>query len=252
MLLLVLLHLLLLPRQWWSCSEEGDEKMRNICRIMNKKDVGSLGIDAMIIFIAIILVAGVAATVFIKSAGQFELQSMKTAYDTMREVSSGLEVVKIEGMTNDSNITRGLSKFLIIVQIRPGAGSIDLNNTFILLSNEDVKALLRYNSSVFNGSVSGDIFSSITWGGLDGEHFGIIVLQDEDKSLSKNSNSPTLNRGDKAALVVYCNVSATFNSSIKTRTDVSGQIKPESGSPAVISFTTPMSYPKAKSIFDLQ
>jgi len=273
MLLLVLLRLLLLPRKWWSCNKEGDEKMRNICRIMNRKDVGSLGIDAMIVFIAMILVAGVAATVFIKSAGQFELQSMKTAQDTMREVSAGIEVVNVEGrlgtfngtipkvewVTNNASLTKGnLSYLAIIVQTRPGSGSIDLNNTFILLSNEDTKTLLRYrynDSDVFKNKAdtSGNVFAVLNdaaWDLLNHESYGIIVLQDEDGSLKQYT--PVLNRGDKAALLVRCNSSAAFDDMISPRTNVWGQVKPESGSPGVISFTTPMSYPQALFIFDLQ
>jgi len=273
MLLLVLLRLLLLPRKWWSCSEESDEKMKNICRIMNRKDVGSLGIDAMIVFIAMILVAGVAATVFIKSAGQFELQSMKTAQDTMREVSAGIEIVNIEGRLDThinntvlsqrvdwtTNMTKGnLSYLAIIVQTRPGSGSIDLNNTFILLTGEGNKTLLRYRyneSWVFNDrdDTNGNVFSVLNdsaWDILDGESYGIIVLQDEDGSIKRYT--PVLNRGDKAALLVHCNNSATFDYQIPPRINIWGQVKPESGSPGMISFTTPMSYPQASYIFDLQ
>jgi len=246
--------------------------MKNVCRVLKRKDVGSLGIDAMIIFIAMILVAGVAATVFIKSAGQFELQSMKTAYDTMREVSAGIEVVNIEGRLGTfdnlsaprveytTNMTKdNLSYLAIIVQTRPGSGSIDLNNTFVLLSNEHTKALLRYayinSSEVFKNKddTTGNVFAVLdndAWGILDGESFGIIVLQDEDGSLKPYT--PVLNRGDKAALLIRCNTSATFNSMIPPRTNVWGQVKPESGSPGVISFMTPMSYPVASFIFDLQ
>jgi len=241
---------------------------------MNRKDVGSLGIDAMIVFIAMILVAGVAATVFIKSAGQFELQSMKTAQDTMREVSAGIDVVNIEGRlgtfngtipkiewaTNNATLTKGnLSYLAIIVQTRPGSGSIDLNNTFVLLSNENTKALLRYkylnSSDIFKdkAATSGNVFSVLNdtqWSLIDGESYGIIVLQDEDGSLKQYT--PVLNRGDKAALLVRCNSSAAFDDMIAPRTNVWGQVKPESGSPGVISFTTPMSYPQALFIFDLQ
>ncbi|MDH7517748.1 MAG: flagellin, partial [Candidatus Thermoplasmatota archaeon] len=100
---------------------------------------------------------------------------------------------------------------------------------------------------------SGNIFTVLNdsaWGILDGESFGIIVLQDEDGSIKQYT--PVLNRGDKAALLVRCNSSATFGDMIPPRTNVWGQVKPESGAPGVISFTTPMSYPQASYIFDLQ
>ena len=244
--------------------------MRGVCRMLKRKDVGSLGIDAMIIFIAMILVAGVAATVFIKSAGQFELQSMKTAYNTMREVSAGVEIVNIEGRLGTfnetgaprvewtTNATKGdLSYLVIVVQTRPGSGSIDLNNTFVLLCDENTKALLRYRyneSGVFRNKddTNGNIFTVLNdseWSILDGESFGIIVLQDEDGSIKRYT--PVLNRGDKAALIIRCDTGATFDSMIPTRTNVWGQVKPESGSPGIISFTTPMSYPQALYILSL-
>jgi len=52
--------------------------MRKLCEILKRKDVGSIGIGAMIVFIAMVLVAGIAASVLIQTSTQLEAQAMTT------------------------------------------------------------------------------------------------------------------------------------------------------------------------------
>ena len=78
------------------CTEEDDEKMKMFKKLM-KKDVGAIGIGAMIIFIAMVLVAGIAASVLVQTANRLETQAMETGAETTDEVSTGLRVVDIEG-----------------------------------------------------------------------------------------------------------------------------------------------------------
>jgi flagellin FlaB len=207
------------------------------------------------------LVAGIAASVLIQSANTVQLQAMSTGQQTQREVSSGIEVFDVEGKINVTNGTKYDLKYLAIgVEARPGSDDIDLNETFIVLSNGDSEALLRYggyNTSkyLFQGlsSTTGDIFellNTTAWNNTDRETYAIAVMQDADGSLKETK--PVLNRGDKAILFVRCSplVNGTFGAEIPERTEVFGQVVPEVGSPGVIHFTTPKSYFDV--IYDLQ
>ena len=67
-----------------------------------------------------------------------------------------------------------------------------------------------------------------------------------------SQTNPVINRGDKAVLYIRCSAlsNGTFNREIPVRTEISGRVIPEVGSPGVISFTSPMSY--VDTIYKLQ
>jgi flagellin FlaB len=207
--------------------------------MFKKQDVGAIGIGAMIVFIAMVLVAGIAASVLIQTSGKLETQAMQSGAETVDEVSSGISVFDIVGKKNTD-----LQYLAITVRARAGAPDIDLNETVILLSDSSTKTLLTYDGYTvgqhYNGSVNttnGQIFATNNWSDLDAEHFGIIVLQDEDSSCTQTN--PIINKGDKVILCVRAGVGACFGAEIGERTDVFGSVIPEVGSPGMISFTTP-------------
>ena len=226
--------------------------MRNFIKMFLKKDHGAIGIGAMIVFIAMILVAGIAASVLVSTSNTVQIQALQTGQKTTKEVSSGISVFEITGLVynaSGSTTLENITKIAITVKARPGSGDIDLNNTYVLISDGVKKSLLRYGyvnrTEIFDSSVSGDVFESLTttnWSICDYETFGIGVLQDEDNSIT--AGNPVLNRGDKAILFIRCNSTSNglFGRQIPTRTDIFGRVIPEIGSPGVISFTTPMTY----------
>ena len=223
--------------------------MRNICKILKRKDVGAIGVGAMIVFISMVLVAGIAASVLIQTSSVLESQAMATGQETTDEIAGGISVYDVGG-----HITTDIDALAITVFSRAGSPGIDLNETIIMLSDGTTKTLLsydyadpadgHYNASVDSGD--GDVFG-VNYSDLTNEEFGILVLEDADGSLSRYA--PVINVGDK--VVLYVNTVACFGGTgILERTDVFGWVYPEYGSPGVISFRTPASY--TDTIYDLQ
>jgi len=228
-----------------------------MCRCMSKikdilkgKDVGSIGIGAMIVFIAMVLVAGIAASVLIQTSTRLEAQAMASGSETVEEVASGIAIFDIVGSIVTAN--EDIRYLAITVRARAGSPNIDLNHTAILISDETDKCLLRYDyadEGHFEDEVNGDLFATDTWDDLTDEEFGILVIEDADDSLSQFA--PVINKGDKVVLSIQCgDATGAFAAYVPERTDIFGKIVPEVGFPGMITFTTPAAYNEI--IMDLQ
>ncbi len=108
--------------------------MGKITKKLKADDIGDMGIGAMIVFIAMVLVAGIAASVLIQTANRLEIQAMETGQDTIGEVSTGLAVTAIAGHRTD-DADDNLDLMTITIQPRSGSFSIDLEQTYIELSD---------------------------------------------------------------------------------------------------------------------
>jgi flagellin FlaB len=210
---------------------------------LKENDLGDMGIGAMIVFIAMVLVAGIAASVLIQTANRLEIQAMTTGQQTTNEVSTGLAVVDIEGL-NHSGLIYNMT---ITVRARAGSGDIDLSQTILELTDGSIKTLLTYNPGgrQFNqsGDAGGSVFNTGPWN-MTNEQFGIIVLQDEDGSMT--ASNPVLNRGDLAMLCV--NTGACFGG-LAPRADTWGLVSPEQGASGIFAFRVPSSL--TEQVYDL-
>ncbi|AIJ05858.1 flagellin 2 [Methanocaldococcus bathoardescens] len=212
---------------------------------------GAMGIGTLIIFIAMVLVAAVAAAVLINTSGFLQQKAMATGKESTEQVASGLSTLKVLGILNgDATAVDGLA-----ILITPNAGSapIDLNQTKIFITDGDKKAVLYYNSTAYNNLTGGGEVTNTTleaWENIsvtDKAQFGIIVIQDSDGSCKQNT--PVINKGDIVALTINA---TKIGLNLDPRTTVTGSVVPEFGAPAVIEFTTPATYLSTQTVIQLQ
>lgn len=217
-----------------------------IRKLLKRRDAGSMGIGAMIIFIAMILVAGIAASVLVQVANTLQMQALFTGTETIEEVATGIAVDEVVGHV--SNASNGMNLIAIGVRGRAGSADIDLNQAKIELANNESKMILSYDSTQHQSSPNnGSIFNTSAFG-LTANEFGIIVIQDADGSLSTNTALPIVNRGDLVLLTV--NATSTFSPGLAERVDIWGNIIPEIGSWGIIAFRTPATY--VDGVYNLQ
>jgi len=218
--------------------------MKMIKFIRNK--AGDMGIGAMIVFIAMVLVAGIAASVLVQTANKLEIKAMTTGQQTTKEVSTGLHVIDMEGMV----VTAGkISLLTVTIQSRAGSSDIDLAQTVVEISDGTTKTVLSFDTTDTDNyattiDASGSLFGTTLWT-TDSEHFGIIVLNDADGSMG-TITSPVINRGDLVMLTI--NTDNCFGG-LDPRDNIQGQIMPELGSPGIFAFRVPASLPDV--VYDL-
>jgi archaeal flagellin FlaB len=215
------------------------KKMKNICKMLKTQDAGDMGIGAMIVFIAMVLVAGIAASVLVQTANRLEITAMTTGQQTTAEVSTGLAVIDIEGKVDTT--TRQVVNITLTVKARAGSKDVDLGQTIIELSDGTTKVLLSWNlSATWNSNDSldadGNVFGTGLWNETN-EEFGFIVLNDEDGSVDEAA--PVITRGDVVMLCI--STYECFGGGLGARENIYGMVTPEEGSPGIFAFTVPSS-----------
>ena len=193
----------------------------------------AIGIGSLIIFIAMILVAGIAASVFIQTMNSLEQQTLQTSQEVIKDISNGLKITYVVGYSNNSLI----DQLAIIIRTTAGSDEIDLNYTYISLSNTSKQVILNYSNSIFSDNVSDGLFDTLNSSFLTSTTYGVMIIRDVDNSCTVNT--PIINSDDMVVLMV--NTTQCF-SGIPARTKISGNVVPENGISGVISFTTPSVY----------
>jgi flagellin FlaB len=196
-------------------------------------DSGSVGIGSLIIFIAMILVAGIVVSVVFDTMSGLQNQALKTGDETVQDISTGVKVTQISGYANDTRINQ-LAFFISIIA---GSNPVNIGESSVMISNAENQFILRYNNTVFSDGVSDGLFSTLNASNLSLSTFGILVIRDIDSSCS--SVLPVINENDIVAIII--NTSTCF-SGIEPRTRISGKIMIDSGLSAIIGFTTPSVY----------
>ena len=209
--------------------------------MLKEDDIGDMGIGAMIVFIAMVLVAGIAASVLIQTANRLEIQAMKTGQQTTNEVATGIGIEAITGAV----AAGAIDDITITVSPRSGSMDVDLSNTVVEISNSASKFILSYDSTHwFVQPDATGVFATLAFPAATNK-FGIIVLEDADSSCAQLN--PVINRGDHVLLTISS--ASVFGAGLVERTDIWGRVIPENGAPGVFAFRTPSTY--SETVYDL-
>ncbi len=197
-------------------------------------DSAAIGIGTMIIFIAMILVAGIAASVLLQTMDGLQGQAMKTGKETMDDISSGIKVTQVTGFHHENKITQ-MALFLSPIA---GSSDIDLSMITVSISDANKKIIFSYNQSCFAETVTDSLFQSIDTSLLASNEFGLVVIRDSDQSCS--AANPVIDTYDIVSIVI--NSTKAF-SGLSPRTKIQGVVSPEMGMSGTVRFTTPACFP---------
>ena len=103
-----------------------------------------MGIGTLIIFIALLLVAAVAAGVLIQTAGSLQERALTTGDQAKGQIATNVKVVEVSA-TNGQDST--LEEFEQIVKLSPGSNAIKLGQALFTMNTYDATATLTYRGS---------------------------------------------------------------------------------------------------------
>jgi flagellin FlaB len=211
---------------------------------LKKDEKGMMGIGTLIIFIAMVLVAAVAATVLIQTGQVLQQKAYKVGTETIEEVSSGVGIEDIVGYTNVNETHVQYMAF--VVTPRAGSGYLDLQNMVMTVKYDNL-SVLTYDSNLLYTSVgSGGVFNTVNLSAITDLNYAVVVVHDADSSIT---NTEGMNIGDTVYIIV--NISAiTDSTGILPRSDISGKIIPENGAEALFDKTMPCVFENR--VIDLQ
>ncbi|NJD76791.1 MAG: flagellin [Candidatus Methanoperedens sp.] len=111
----------------------------------NKADVG---IGTLIVFIAMVLVAAVAAAVLIQTSGVLQQKAQQTGKEATAEVASNMKISSVVGKTDPTNAK--IQNLNLSLELAAGGSSIDFNKIVVKYVNETTSTTLNLQT---NGSL---------------------------------------------------------------------------------------------------
>ncbi|NOR46531.1 MAG: flagellin [Methanosarcinaceae archaeon] len=246
-------------------------------KLFTRKDTrAQVGIGTLIIFIAMVLVAAVAAAVLIQTSGVLQQKAQATGKQATQEVSSNLIIKNIEGVrakTTDSNLSSTIDMIKLRVGLNVGSAPVDINQVVISITDGTTTNNLiyaandkTYDYDMANFSTSATATVNLafllndtqTTPGINAKYFYTVEkIRDEDASFTQEK--PVLNTGDLVTLYIssmsgtgLAHTSVGSDTKVGTyrdsgldmdpRATVSIILTPEAGATTVADFVTPSSY----------
>ena len=105
-----------------------------------------MGMGTLIVFIAMILVAAVAAGVLISTTGSLQNKALATGKATTAQVGTAMEAVDVYG--EDASSSNNLEDFYETIRLTSGSEDIRFTDLLLTASLSDQSANYEYNSSI--------------------------------------------------------------------------------------------------------
>ncbi|MHB8587132.1 MAG: archaellin/type IV pilin N-terminal domain-containing protein [Thermoplasmatota archaeon] len=191
-------------------------------------DEAEVGIGTLVVFIAMVLVAAVAAAVLINTSGLLQARASATGKQATQSVTSNLMVLSIYGQRNNT-LSSSVDVLKFDIGLAAGAPAVDIT-----------KLVIRYSdgSNVVDYTYSGT------------KTFAYSYVRDVSTGAADTSNK-VMTMGDVVEFAVGYNETTAADhlpTELAPRTPVEVTFIPETGGQVPADFTTPPTYGSSENI----
>jgi archaeal flagellin FlaB len=203
---------------------------KNWLKMKNDKRA-EMGVGTMIIFIAMVLVAAVAASVLISTANTVREQAQSTGEQAIMNVASGFVVQDTVGKVGTGNLN--ITEVYLFVRLASGSPEINMDNVMIEITTPALTKITSF--SIVDGTNAWSTVSNDT-------HFGCERIKDASH-YPWAVNSHVVGQGD--LLKIYVSDHDVLKSSLNIGFSQTVEIKiiPAYGQMSYMTFTTGEAFP---------
>lgn len=130
--------------------KENSKKVKTMNKQKNSiliNDTADVGIGTLIIFIAMVLVAAVAAAVLIQTSGILQQKAQQTGKEAATEVTSNLNIVSVIGNIGTQSGTEKIDNLTIAVQLSAGGQNIDFQSVVMKYIDNQTSNTMNYTTA---------------------------------------------------------------------------------------------------------
>ena len=204
---------------------------------IKEDEQAAVGIGTLIVFIAMILVAAVAASVIMQTAENLQQRAYAVGKQTIRDVSSGVQVIEVTGYT-DVNKTK-IQYLAIAISPRAGSLDIDLNRTLLYLKLNNFSVLSLNLALKTSSQGYSSIFHTLDLSQLNATNYGVISIHDRDDSIMKTNG---MSATDQAILIVNLSAVLPATGGLMAGEVLEGTLVPDFGGSGVFVAQAPMAF----------
>ncbi|WP_363465831.1 archaellin/type IV pilin N-terminal domain-containing protein [Halogeometricum borinquense] len=205
-------------------------------------DRGQVGIGTLIVFIAMVLVAAIAAGVLVNTAGFLQATAQDAGQESVNKVTNRVDVVSEHGIVNDTGDGLAVDSLNLTVRLAAGSGSVSLEDTTIKYVSGTTARNLVYDNATTDadGTKLGNVSkydgpAALGNDGLNNTEFAAYALEDGD-----DTSFPVLSgQADRYEMIINTSVVEGNGAGVSTGDSVKLEITSRSGGSTQVILTMP-------------